>query len=246
MFTTYNTIFGKVTIYANETFISPPFQMGSYWGIDTLLKIKPYIDPAKNIIEIGGHCGTSSLVYASFLNDDQKIYVYEPQKKMFDLLKYNISQNHLEHKIIPYNYAVFSKDNYTLTMNDIDLDGGGDKVAERYEDGKKCNFGGLCLGKNGEQVTTITLDSMNHNNIGFIHCDAQGAEEHIFSHGKELIKKEKPVIFYENNKKYNKFFFDYVTQHYPMEEDFELEKYCIEELNYKSCINYGCDDLLKY
>lgn len=81
MFTTYNTIFGKVTIYTNETFISLPFQMGSYWGIDTLLKIKPYIDPAKNIIEIGGHCGTSSLVYASFLNDDQKIYVYEPQKK---------------------------------------------------------------------------------------------------------------------------------------------------------------------
>ena len=57
------------------------FKWVLYWGIDTLLKIKPYIDPAKNIIEIGGHCGTSSLVYASFLNDDQKIYVYEPQKK---------------------------------------------------------------------------------------------------------------------------------------------------------------------
>lgn len=60
--------------------------------------------------------------------------------------------------------------------------------------------------KNGEQVTTITLDSMNHNNVGFIHCDAQGAEEHIFSRGKELIKKEKPVIFYENNRIYNRVF----------------------------------------
>ena len=49
----------------------------------------------------------------------------------------------------------------------------------------------------------ITIDDMNHSDIGFIHCDAQGAENHIFSKAGNLIKKNRPVIFYENNKKYN-------------------------------------------
>lgn len=34
----------------------------------------------KNILEIGAHCGTSTIVYSSFLDNNSKIYVYEPQK----------------------------------------------------------------------------------------------------------------------------------------------------------------------
>ena len=233
MIKTYQTEYGKVSIYDNETYISIPFKNGSYWEIDTLINLKNYIDPNKNIIEIGGHCGTSSLVYASYLNDDKKVYVYEPQHHMFELLKINIKQNQLEDKIIPYNYAVFSADNMNIQMSNQDLDGGGGIVSERYIDGKNCNFGGISLGKYGEIVNTIALDSMKHENIGFIHCDAQGAEEHIFSGGKELIKKEKPVIFYENNKKYDRKFYDYVSDNYPIEEPFDIDNYCNNNLNYR-------------
>jgi hypothetical protein len=86
---TYNTPYGLITLYKNEGVIGGEFKKGNYWDIDTLFKLRQYIDPNRNILEIGGHCGTSSIVYASFLNNS-KIYVYEPQYNMYKLLVKNI------------------------------------------------------------------------------------------------------------------------------------------------------------
>ncbi len=61
----FETFLGKIYLYKNETFITQEFNKGRYWDIDVLLKIQNYIDPEKNIIEIGAHCGTSSLYYAT-------------------------------------------------------------------------------------------------------------------------------------------------------------------------------------
>jgi hypothetical protein len=39
---------------------------------------------------------------------------------------------------------------------------------------------------------------MNFENIGFIHCDAQGSENFIFSKSIDTIRRCRPVILYEN------------------------------------------------
>jgi FkbM family methyltransferase len=95
-------------------------------------------------IRIGGHCGTSSIVYASFINDNSCVYVYEPQKNLFELLVKNVNQNNLQTKIKSYNLAIFCNNN-TCQMNSIDLDGGGGIVSKRYNEEKHlpCNFGGM-------------------------------------------------------------------------------------------------------
>ena len=87
----FNTNYGKISLYNNEKYIIKPFKEGSYWDINTLLKLKKYINPNCNILEIGGHCGTSTIVYSSFLNNNSKIYVYEPQLNMYNLLVKNIT-----------------------------------------------------------------------------------------------------------------------------------------------------------
>lgn len=250
----FNTPYGHITLYKNETYISKAFKSGIYWDINNLLNLKKYIDPNRNILEIGGHCGTSSIIYSSFLNSLNKVFVYEPQKNMYKLLKVNIIQNNLENKIIPYNYAIFCKE-MIGNMNNIDLDGGGGLVLKRYneENNKCCNFGGIGLGKDGEIVNFITIDdNIKHDNIGFIHCDAQGAENFIFSTAKKMIKKNRPVIFFENNSRYkeSKYLFDNVCKSYPEyieNSKFNLENYCIKELNYSKIIHNitgSGDDLL--
>uniref|UniRef100_A0A6C0KHF8 Methyltransferase FkbM domain-containing protein n=1 Tax=viral metagenome TaxID=1070528 RepID=A0A6C0KHF8_9ZZZZ len=171
---------------------------------------------------------------------------------MYDLLQFNIFQNNLQNKVIPYNYAVFC-DQIKGTMNCIDLDGGGGIVIKRYNEeiNKPCNFGGICLGKYGEEVNMITIDdNMEHKNIGFIHCDAQGSENFIFSKAINTIKENRPVILYENNEKYGKYLFNNVCVSYPQyieNSKFNLENYCINELNYSTVIKKfggGQDDLL--
>ena len=246
--------------------------------------MREYIDPHRNILEIGGHCGTSSIIYASFLNEtnnsynlleninqnnleieaysntssiyasilnEKKIYVYEPQRNMYNLLVKNINQNNLQNKIIPYNLGVFCFEGKGK-MNNIDLDGGGGVVVKRYneENNLDCNFGGITLGDDGENINLTTIDNMKLDDIGYIHCDAQGSENFIFSKGIETIKKYRPVILYENNELYGTYLYDNVCKSYPNYKDeskFDIKKYCMEQLNYSKFIdrfNNGIDTLL--
>ena len=96
--TTYITEYGLISIYNNEIFIKKSFDNNYYWDKSTLNLLKSHIDSKKNILEIGGHCGTSSIVYSSFISNDNKLYVFEPQKKMYNLLVKNIAQNKLRNK----------------------------------------------------------------------------------------------------------------------------------------------------
>jgi FkbM family methyltransferase len=249
--TTYLTKYGVVSLYSNEVYISNPFKHGDYWDEDTLIKLKNYIDPNKSILEIGSHCGTSSLIYASYLNNDQKLYAFEPQKNMYNLLVQNINQNNLKNKIIPYNKAVFCF-NGIGHMNDIDIDGGGGNVLKRYneETNLPCNYGGICLGVDGEEVEFTTVDNMDMENIGYMHIDAQGAENFILSKAINLITKCKPVIYFENNEKYDRKLYDKVCLSYPEykeESKFDIKDYCMNKLGYTKIIekfNGGNDDLI--
>lgn len=248
---TYLTKYGKVTLYKNELYIGNSFKNNKYWEIENLLEVKKYINPNKNILEIGGHCGTSSLVYSSYLNNDKKVFVYEPQFNMYNVLVHNINQNNLQNKIIPHNLGVFCFNGFGK-MNDIDLDGKGGNVSLRYttEINLPCNFGGIGLGKGGEEVKLITIDDMGLNDIGFIHCDAQGSENFIFSKGIETLKKNRPVILYENKDFYGTYLYDNICKNYleyEKESKFDVKKYCMEELHYSSFIdnfNGGIDTLL--
>lgn len=248
---TFNTKYGKITLFKNELYIGNAFRNGQYWDEDTLLKLKEYINPNRNILEIGGHCGTSSIVYSSFLKNDKKVFVYEPQKNIYNLLVHNINQNNLNNNILPINSGVFCYEGIG-SMNNIDLDGGGGVVLKRFNEEKNlfCNFGGIGLGNSGESINLTTIDNMKLDNIGFIHCDAQGSENFIFSKGIETITKYRPTIFYENNAENAKYLYDNVCKTYPdykTESLFDIKKYCMEELYYSKYIdnfNGGIDILL--
>ena len=248
---TYITKYGLITLYNNEKYIGDQFKNNIYWDEDTLLKLKQYINFNKNILEIGGHCGTSSIVYSSFLNTNSKVYVFEVQKNMYNLLVKNIIQNNLQNKIIPYNKGVFCF-NGKSNMHNIDLDGGGGDVNKRYNEeyNLPCNFGGITLGKDGEEIELITIDTLNLDNIGYIHCDAQGSENFIFSKGINTINKYRPIIFFEDITLCGDYLYNNVCKNYPKyinESKFNIENYCMNILKYSQCIkgfNGGNDTLL--
>jgi FkbM family methyltransferase len=248
---TFKTVCGLISFYENEAYVINPFKVGQYWDLDTILKLREYIDPNRNILEIGGHCGTSTIAYSYFVNKGKKIYVYEPQLKLYNLLVHNVNQNNLQDKIIPTNSGVFCFTGKG-TMNNIDLDGGGGIVEKRYNEEKnlKCNFAGIGLGSEGENINLTTIDDMKLDDIGYIHCDAQGSENFIFSKALETITRCRPVILYENMDFGGKYLYDNVCKSYPdykEESTFDIKKYCMETLKYSKFIdkfNGGDDTLL--
>jgi hypothetical protein len=107
------------------------------------------------------------------------------------------------------------------------------------------NYGGLCLGKDGENVKCYKMDDLNLENIGFIHSDAQGAEPYIFWGAKETIRKFRPIIFYENAKN-ESYLFENIKKYYDVDSEiynFSIKDFCINELGYRQHIE-GNDSYL--
>lgn len=52
----------------------------------------------------------------------------------------------------------------------------GQSVKDVEARGGRVNYGGMSLGKGGEFVQAVTLDSMRITNVSFIKVDVQGAE----------------------------------------------------------------------
>jgi len=248
---TFSTKYGLISLLANDIHFINEFRQGLYWDEDTILKLKEYIDPNRDILEIGAHCGTSTVLYSSFLHDSRRLFAYEPQKNMYTVLLKNIEQNGLQSKVIPYNSAVFCYEG-SGEMHSMALDTGCGVVAKAYAEpaNTNFNFGGVCLGQDGEAVKMTTVDLMGLDDIGFIHCDAQGAENYIFSNAVETIRRCRPVILYENNFAFGKNYHDNVSDaypHYEKESLFNVSQYCMDELGYSQCIdkfNWSIDTLL--
>ena len=138
------------------------------------------IKPNDIIIDIGAHIGIFSL-YASQFCTNGKIFCYEPSSENFELLQYNISQNHIQN-IFPKNFAISgSNDTVTLYINP-------DKTANSIYDSTSKSI----------QVKSRTLqhifDSNNLEICDYLKLDCEGAEyEIIASLPSEYFKKIKQI-----------------------------------------------------
>ena len=252
--------YGKISIYNNDYwFINsfrgnipqrPPY---SYQIDKEMHVVKKYIPKYKNIIEVGAHCGIQTLFYRQQISSKCKYYAFEPQSKIYKLLRHNIDQNGLDIKT--YRAAGFCFTGH-LKMNDkvepVDSNlyerPPKFKLLSELERNKEMiNYGGVCIGNSGERVKCYKLDEMGFDNIGFIHSDAQGSEPYLFYGARKLIKKNRPVIYYENIELYGKYLYNIVQKEYPdyeKQSKFNIKKYCMDELKYSKCIDVDSFDTL--
>jgi len=153
------------------------------------------VKKAKFALDIGAHAGSHSVVYKS-LNPDLKIFAFEPQKEMFQLLQHNIMQNQLE-DIEVFNLALGHQPGRTTLGREIhDIN----RVFEvTYDPDVLTNLGGVGFGVGGESVEITTIDNLNLAGCDLIKIDAEGAENLIILGGYKTITAFKPTIFFESN-----------------------------------------------
>ena len=196
---TYSTKYGKFTCYNNDIVFSSSLQKGEiyeeYLIVDRIIPLLQNIGNEITILDIGGHIGTHTILYSKLLNC--KILTFEPQKKIYDILMQNIKDNQLTN-CITYNCAV-GHDNITTTMSNMLYDGYNYEI--KYDTNKIFNYGGIGLGKNGESVNMITIDSLNLEKCDYMKIDVEGAEILVVMGAFETIKKFKPMIWFEQTDK---------------------------------------------
>ena len=197
--TTFDTNIGKISCYKNDHYFYNSFSNNNPYEkkmIDGF--IKPFIIYSDYILDIGSHIGYHSIYYSK-INPHAKIMAFEPQKMVFNLLEENIKLNSLQN-ILPLNFAVSNKSGkFSLSKSISDGQNAGETI--EYGTEKNFNLGGVSLGKDGEEVNTITIDSLNVEGLDFVKIDVEGAESLVLLGGLETLKKYKPVICFESNYK---------------------------------------------
>jgi len=140
----------------------------------------------KDIIDGGGYCGDSAMVFTEY--DPRKVYAFEPNPEILPVMKQVIAENAAilgdrkdRIEIVP---AALGKSKGTLTLHsDGELDGGATTLptlkAKKYE------------------VNVISIDEFVQKHaleIGLIKLDVEGAEYDTILGAKETIMRQKPLL----------------------------------------------------
>lgn len=64
--------------------------------------VKQFIDPTKNILDIGANIGTHAVIYSNYTKGN--VFAFEPQKICFDILNKNLELNNCNN-VVAYNFG---------------------------------------------------------------------------------------------------------------------------------------------
>jgi FkbM family methyltransferase len=201
---TYNTNYGTIKCYDNDVYFVNSLEAGILFDQEMIEKdLYKYIENADTILDIGAHIGNHTIAYAK-INPAANIYSFEPQNKLFSLLHENIIDNGIKNVTI-MNNAVGNELKQTYMSSSIS-DGPNSNTDVTYDGKTLLNLGGLSLYSSddsmGEEVSMITIDSLNLQNCDYMKIDVEGAERMVIAGAANTIKKYKPIICYESNFKF--------------------------------------------
>lgn len=143
------------------------------------------------IIDGGANLGFHTVQFGK-LASKGKIYSFEPQNLIYNVLSTNILVNNLSNTVEQFKLGLSdcesieiftSVENPSITMGEFCINWGGRGFTEK--DGN-------------EKAKTTTIDSFNIDKLDFIKLDIQGFEYKALMGGIKTIKNNMPTIFVEN------------------------------------------------
>jgi FkbM family methyltransferase len=152
---------------------------GRIWEnkIDDLLK--KYIERGSTALDIGAHIGTHTLRMAQMVGPNGRVYAFEPQKKIYRELYYNLKLNQMSNTT-PLRFAV----------------GNGNAVIEMGA-APEGNEGATSIGSGGDKAELRTIDSFGFQGISLVKIDVEGYEDPVIEGARETLLRCHPVIIVE-------------------------------------------------
>jgi len=218
-----NTQYGYMSYFKNDMAFADSLNTGKIYEEDFVMEfLQDTVRSSKTILDIGSHAGSHTVLY-KHINPDCEIYCFEPQSEMFNLLQHNVFKNSFN------NVKTFNKGVANVAIKSsmgksvLDGDNAGKNI--EYGTGKRFNLGGLQIGDGGEEIETITVDSLNLQSCDYIKIDVEGFEPLVLMGAEQTIKKFKPVILFESNHKViSKEIAEKFGISYPVDSSFDILK----------------------
>ena len=139
-----------------------------------------YAKPASTVIDAGAHIGMHTVSLARLVGPEGRVYAFEPQRKIFRELVFNVRLNDLDKVAVPLRFAL----GHTAAVAAMD----------RATPG---NEGSTQLGSGGDPVELRTLDSFAFRNVSLIKIDVEHFEDFLLEGAQLTIARYKPVLIVE-------------------------------------------------
>lgn len=153
---------------------------GGVWEAPFIELMARHIRPGSAVIDAGAYIGTHSLAMAELVGPAGRVYAFEPQKKVFRELLYNLIENHVRN-VVPLRFAL-GENSRIVEM---------DKPADGLE-------GLVRVGRGGDPVELRTLDSFHLGDVSFIKIDVEGYDDQVLQGARQTIAECRPAILIEN------------------------------------------------
>jgi len=154
--------------------------------------IRDFIKNDSVIIDAGANIGVFSL-FVNSLFPNSKIYSFEPNSRIFNMLQKNIFENNLTQNVCIYQKALGDMEGKSELLRSKNvLETSSSVVNSGFTKGRAMLFSGV------DKIEMITIDSfIKENNIqkvDFIKIDTEGYEKQIIKGAKNTIQHFLPII----------------------------------------------------
>jgi FkbM family methyltransferase len=227
--------YGKIIYNNNDYYMGTCIsEYGEYCDSEISI-INQIIKKGDVILDIGANIGLMTIPFSKMVGQNGKVMSYEPQPEIYRILCGNIAINNLTN-VYAHNLAVGDNNN-PLFIPKIDY-------------GKSNNFGGISLQNSGEtKINQIKIDDLSLDKLNFMKIDVESMELNVLNGSYYTIKKHRPVIYVENDRKENSpdllefLLSENYNCYWHVSNLFELNNYKNNNINVFD-INYVCVNVL--
>lgn len=141
------------------------------------------------VVEIGANIGAHTIAYANIVGKNGVVVAFEPQRLLYLTLCGNVAINSLA---------------YVYCRNQAVSDIAGELKVPVVNPDADVSFGSFNIEEfdlGGDMTPVITLDSLALSRCDFVKIDVEGMEPKVLAGGQEFIKKHRPILYVENDRR---------------------------------------------
>jgi FkbM family methyltransferase len=178
---------GPMMFFASDTHIGRSLDLYGELSEPEIDLFRGFLRPGMVAVDVGANIGTHTVCFAQSVGPSGRVFAFEPQSVLHQLLVGNVTLNGCAN-VIAENKALGAS--------------AGSVVVPFLDYAREGNFGALELGAwaQGETIPVATLDSYALPICHLIKIDVEGMERDVLEGAHTTIARHRPLLYVENNK----------------------------------------------
>jgi FkbM family methyltransferase len=178
---------GFVLYNCNDIYIGKSLEHYGEWSEGEIDLFRQVVRPGDIVVDAGAYIGTHALFLAQAVGPQAKVYAFEPQRLLFQMLCANMALN-----------SITNVDCRQAALGAVR----GSIKAPVFDVAAANNFGGFSLDWNqpGETVEVVPLDSLDLPSCSLMKIDVEGMELQVLQGATATIGRCQPCLYVENDR----------------------------------------------